>query len=77
MRAVQRGCVKLKTPWRYGTTHIDMSLLEFMQRLSALVPRARLYMTASMGGWHPMPRCALVVPKGVEQGGRRVGDHRN
>jgi hypothetical protein len=31
--------LKLKTPWRDGTTHIVLSPLEFMQRLAALVPR--------------------------------------
>jgi hypothetical protein len=31
--------LKLKTPWRDGTTHLVMSPLEFMQRLAALVPR--------------------------------------
>ena len=30
--------LKLKTPWRDGTTHIVMSPLEFMQRLAAPVP---------------------------------------
>jgi len=34
--------LKLKTPWRDGTTHLVMSPLEFMQRLAALVPRPRL-----------------------------------
>ena len=29
--------LKLKTPWRDGTTHLAMSPLEFMQRLAALV----------------------------------------
>lgn len=29
--------LKLKTPWRDGTTHLVMSPLEFMQRLAALV----------------------------------------
>jgi Putative transposase len=33
--------LKLKTPWRDGTTHHVMSPLEFMQRLAALVPRPR------------------------------------
>src|SRR5215831_4443849 len=28
--------LKLKTPWRDGTTHLVMSPLEFMQRLAAL-----------------------------------------
>ena len=32
--------IKLKTPWRDGTTHLVMSPLEFMQRLAALVPTA-------------------------------------
>jgi hypothetical protein len=34
--------LNLQTPWRDGTTHLVMSPLEFMQRLAALVPRARL-----------------------------------
>ncbi len=29
--------LKLKTPWRHGTTHLVMGPLEFMQRLAALV----------------------------------------
>jgi hypothetical protein len=32
----------IKTPWRYGTTPLVMSPLEFMQRLAALVPRPNL-----------------------------------
>lgn len=36
--------LKLKTPWRYGTTHLPLSPLEFMQRLAALVPRSRLHL---------------------------------
>ena len=38
--------LKLKTPWRDGTTHLVMSPLEFMQRLAALVPRPRLHLIA-------------------------------
>jgi len=34
--------LKLKTPWRDGTTHLVMSPLEFMQWLAVLVPRTRL-----------------------------------
>ena len=37
-----RWLLKLKTPWRDGTTHLVMSPLELMQRLAALVPRPRL-----------------------------------
>jgi hypothetical protein len=36
--------LKLKTPWRDGTTHLVMSPLEFMLRLAALVPRPRLHL---------------------------------
>ncbi len=36
--------LKLKTPWRDGTSHLVMSPLEFMQRLAALVPRPRLHL---------------------------------
>jgi hypothetical protein len=36
--------LKLKTPWRDGTTYLVMSPLEFMQRLAALVPRPRLHL---------------------------------
>jgi len=32
--------LKLKTPWRDGTTHLVMSPQEFMQRLAALVPQS-------------------------------------
>ncbi len=36
--------LKLKSPWRDGTTHLVMSPLEFVQRLAALVPRPRLHL---------------------------------
>ena len=36
--------LKLKTPWRNGTTHIVMSPMEFMQRLAALAPRPRFHL---------------------------------
>ena len=36
--------LRLKTPWRNGTTHLVMSPLECMQRLAALVPRPRLHL---------------------------------
>ena len=35
--AAGQVALKLKTPWRDGTTHLVMSPLEFMQRLAALV----------------------------------------
>jgi Putative transposase/Transposase zinc-binding domain len=51
--------LKLKTPWRDGTTHHVMSPLEFMQRLAALVPRTRLHLIRFHGAQllnrHRMP----------------------
>jgi hypothetical protein len=42
--------LKLKTPWRDETTHLVMSLLEFMQRLAVLVLRRRPHpLTAASG----------------------------
>ena len=57
--------LKLKTPWRDGTTHVVMSPLEFMQRLAALVPRPRLHLIRFHGVLAPNARLrALVVPQG-------------
>ena len=56
--------LKLKTPWRDGTTHLVMSPLEFMQRLAALVPRTRLHLTRFHGVLAPNAKLrALVVPQ--------------
>jgi hypothetical protein len=57
--------LKLKTPWRDGTTHLVMRPLEFMQRLAVLVPRPRLHLTRFHGVLAPNARLrALVVPQG-------------
>jgi Putative transposase/Transposase zinc-binding domain len=45
--------LKLKTPWRDGTTHHVMSPLEFMQRLAASVPRPRLHLIRFHGAQLP------------------------
>jgi hypothetical protein len=56
--------LKLKTPWRDGTTHLVMSPLEFMQRLAALVPRPRLHRIRFHGVLAPNAKLrALVVPQ--------------
>jgi hypothetical protein len=56
--------LKLKTPWRDGTTHLVMSPLEFMQRLAALVPRPRRHLIRFHGVLAPnAKRRALVVPQ--------------
>jgi len=57
--------LKLKTPWRDGTTHLVMSPLEFMQRLAALVPRPRLHLIRFHGVLAPNAKLrAQVVPQG-------------
>ena len=63
--------LKLKTPWRDGTTHLVMSPLEFMQRLAALVPRPRLHLIRFHGVLAPSFTTsaklrALVVPQEPE-----------
>ena len=57
--------LKLKTPWRDGTTHLVMSPLEFMRRLAALVPRPRLHLIRFHGVLAPNAKLrSLVVPQG-------------
>jgi len=60
--------LKLKTPWRDGTTHLVMSPLEIMQRLAALVPRPRLHLIRFHGVLAPNAKLrAQVVPQVVPQ----------
>ena len=55
--------LKLKTPWRNGTTHIVMSPMAFMQRLAALVPRPRLHLIRYHGVLAPNAKLrSKVVP---------------
>ncbi|MDE2369854.1 MAG: transposase [Burkholderiales bacterium] len=57
--------LKLKTPWRDGTTHLVMTPLVFMQRLAALVPRPRLHLIRFHGVLAPNAKLRpLVVPQG-------------
>jgi hypothetical protein len=59
--------LKLKTPWRDGTTHLVMSTLELMQRLAAPVPRLRLHLIRFHGVLTPNARLrAQVVPQEPE-----------
>ena len=60
--------LKLKTPWRDGTTHLVMSPLEFLQRLAALVPRPKLHLIRFRGVLAPHAKLrALVVPQGSDE----------
>jgi hypothetical protein len=45
--------LKLKTPWRDGTTHL-LSPLDFMQCLAARVPRPRLHLIRFHGVLAPV-----------------------
>ena len=59
--------LRLKTPWRDGTTHLVMLPLEFMQRLAALVPRPRLHLIRFHGVLAPNAKLrAQVVPQEPE-----------
>ena len=59
--------LKLKTPWRDGTTHRVMSPLQFMQRVAALLPRPRLHLIRFHEVLAPNARLrSLVVPQGPE-----------
>jgi hypothetical protein len=56
--------LKLKTPWRDGTTHHVMSPLEFVQWLAALVPRPRLHLIRFHGVLAPNAKWrSKVVPQ--------------
>jgi hypothetical protein len=51
--------LKLKTPWRDGTTHLVKSPPEFRQRLATVVPRPRLHLIRLVSGLEP---CAAPQP---------------
>ena len=55
---------ELKTPWRDGTTHLEMKPIDFMGRLAALVPRPRLHQNRFHGILAPnAKRPAMMVPQ--------------
>ena len=59
--------LKLKTPWRDGTTQLVMTPLVFMQRLAALVPRPSLHLIRFHGVLAPNAKLRpRVVPQGPE-----------
>jgi hypothetical protein len=65
--------LKLKTPFRDGTTHIVMSPLELLQRLAALVPRPRLNLIRFHGVLAPNAKWrSQVVPSRAEQNGQQA-----
>ena len=67
--------LKLKTPWRNGTTHIVLTPMEFMQRLAALVPRPRLHLIRFHGVLAPNAKLrSKVVPVPPQQTTQGEGD---
>ena len=56
--------LKLKSPYRDGTTHLVMTGLEFMQKLAALVPRPRLNLIRYHGVLAPNAKWrSQIVPQ--------------
>jgi hypothetical protein len=53
--------LKLKTPWRDGTTHLVMSPLEFMQRLAAGATEGRPMGTRAAAEVAPHPLGVLIT----------------
>ena len=55
--------LKLKTPYSNGTTHINFSPLEFIEKLAALVPRPRIHLIRFHGLFAPHSKNRkLIVP---------------
>ena len=55
---------KMKTPWRDGTTHVSFSHLDFIARLVALIPPAKMNLVRYHGVFAPnFKDRGLIVPK--------------
>jgi len=68
--------LRLKSPYRDGTTHIVMQPQEFMQRLAALVPRPRLHRLRFHGVLAPNAKLrAAVVPDVVQPASEPAHEH--
>jgi hypothetical protein len=68
--------LRLKSPYRDGTTHIVMQPLEFMQRLAALVPRPRLHLIRFHGVLAPNAKLrAAVIPQPAQKDSAPAHEH--
>ena len=67
--------LRLKSPYRDGTTHIVMQPQEFMQRLGALVPRPRLHLIRFHGALapHAILRAAIIPQPAQKDSAPRIG----
>ena len=63
--------LKLKTPWRDGTTHLVMSPLEFMQRLAAraIEERPSVALATATPAPNPLPWRAGAQRQAARAGG--------
>ncbi len=60
--------LRLKSPYRDGTTHIVMEPQAFMQRLAALVPRPRLHLIRYHGVLAPNAKLlGAVIPQAARK----------
>lgn len=69
LRLNEQGQVvyELKKPYRDGTSHIVMSPLELLEKITAIIPRPRVHLTRFHGVLAPHYKYRdLVVPKKVE-----------
>lgn len=68
--------LRLKSPYRDGTTHIVMEPQAFMQRLTALVPRPRLHLIRFHGVLAPNAKLrGAVVPAVVQPASEPAHEH--
>ena len=68
--------LRLKSPYRDGTTPVVLSPLEFMQRLAALVPRPRLHLIRFHGVLAPHAKLrAAIVPQRAQNDVHGCADH--
>jgi hypothetical protein len=68
--------LQLKSPYKDGTTHIVMSAMEFMERLAALVPRARSRLIRFHGVLAPNAKLrSQIVPSPTEPATEPSTDH--
>jgi hypothetical protein len=63
---------ELKTPFRYGTTHVIFEPLDFLARLAALVPKPRVNLTRFHGVFAPNSKHrAAITPSGRGKGSKK------
>jgi len=61
-----RVAVRLKTPWRDGTTHVAFTPMEFIEKLVALIPRPRAHQIRYHGILAPAAGDRARVVPGVK-----------